>query len=185
VANLDDAYARLAWREGRSIRAVDLSEEGRRVLLIAKTDYLQQLFLVDVERGSKFDLSGQKGDVEDAQLHPAGDLVVFSSAVGGVCAVWWVDMTLRRRKDMLSSVEGCYGAVRLESSRRLVLYENVVGLTGSTTVLYDRKTRQPRPSLPAGCRAIELSGDGRYTVARCSADPRGSGLYLFATPEEE
>jgi hypothetical protein len=39
-------------------------------------------------------------------------------------------------------------------------------------------------TLPSGCAEATLSGDGYYVAARCSHDPRGRGVYLFAIPQE-
>ncbi len=183
VASLEQDKAWRAWREGRSLRVDRLSDDGRRVLLAAKTVDLLQSWLVDVERGVRFGVSGQKGDVASADLHPSGEQVVFSSSVGGVCAVWWADLSTRRRTDLLSSVEQCFGRVELESSRRLVLYEEVRG-RAVTAHLWDRKKRAVRFSPPARCQRIQMSGDGLYLAGRCSIDERGAGLFVFAVPEE-
>lgn len=180
----DEQGAWRAWSGGRSLRVLDLTAHGDRVLLTVKDVNLQALFLVDPARGLRFDLSGRKGDVADADLHPAGEAAVFSSSVGGVCAIWWVDLTTRRRKDLLSTVEGCYERVRMDRSRRLVLYEEKKGPIRPAT-LWDRKSRGVRAVLPPGCSAVELSSDGLYFAGRCTGDSRGSGLFLFAVPEEE
>lgn len=183
VASLEQGKAWRAWREGRQLRVDRLSDDGRRVLLAAKTVDLLQSWLVDVERGVRFEISGQKGDVASADLHASGDAVVFSSSVGGVCAIWWADLTTRRRVDILNSVEHCFGRTQIESTRRLVLYEEVRGRVTLTHV-WDRKKRALRFSTPARCQRIQLSGDGLYLAGRCSIDERGAGLYVFAVPEE-
>ena len=183
VASVEQDKAWRAWREGSGLRIDRLSEDGRRVLLAAKTVDLIQSWLVDVERGIRFGISGRKGNVASADLHPSGEQVVFSSSVGGVCAVWWADLTTRRLSDLFSSVEHCFGAVALDSSRRLVLYEEVGDRT-TLTHLWDRKKRDLRFSLPVRCQRLQLTGDGRYLAGRCSIDERGAGLYVLAVPEE-
>ncbi len=180
----DEQGAWRAWTGGKSLRVLDVTATGDRVLLTVKDIDLQALFLVDPIRGLRFNLSGRKGDVADADIHRAGEAAVFTSSVGGVCAVWWVDMTTRRRKDLFSSVEGCYDGVAMDRSRRLVLYEEKKG-TSRPAALWDRKARGLRGTLPSGCSAIVISGDGRYYAGRCVGDERGSGVYLFPVPEEE
>ena len=183
VADLAQGKAWRAWRGGSKLRIDQLSEDGGRVLLAAREVDLLQSWLVDVERAVRFEISGRKGDVASADLHPSGEAVVFSSSVGGVCAVWWADLATRRRTDLFSSVEHCFGQVQLESNRRLVLFEEIHG-RATLTHLWDRKKRALRYSLPGRCQRLRLTGDGHYLAGRCSVDERGAGLYVLAVPEE-
>jgi hypothetical protein len=183
VVSLEQGKAWRTWREGSKLRVDRLSEDGGRVLLAGKSVDLLQSWLVDVERAVRFEISGRKGDVVAADLHASGEAVVFSSSVGGVCAVWWADLTTRRRIDLFSSVEHCYGRVQLESNRRLVLYEAVHG-RATLTHLWDRKKREIRLSPPARCQRLQLTDDGLFLAGRCSIDERGAGLFVLPVPEE-
>ncbi len=180
----DEPGAWRAWRGGRSVDVLGITANGDRVLVRAKEVDLAALFLVDPRRQTRFDLSGRKGDVRDADLHPSGDNAVFSSSVGGVCAVWWVDLTTRRRKDLLTSVDGCYERVRMDTSRRLVMYEEA-SRNVRPTFVYDRKSRDVRMQVPVGCTDTELTRSGAFLATRCTRDQRGAGLFIVAVPEEK
>ena len=178
----EDAGAWRAFRGGTGLTVREVTDDGGRVLVSAKVVDLTSLYLVDPARGIAFDLSGRKGDVRGADLHPSGEAAVFTSSIGGVCAIWWVDMTTRRRKDLISSVDGCFERVQMDSARRLVLYEEAS--TGPPpTHVYDRKERGLRMTVPAGCADTVITGSGAFLAARCTRRS-GSAMFLLTVPEE-
>ena len=171
-----------AFRGGSGVHVRELTNDGGRVLVSAKLVDLTSLYLVDPARGVAFDLSGRKGDVRGADLHGSGDAAVFSSSIGGVCAIWWVDMTTRRRKDMFSSVDGCYERVMMDYGRRFVVYEESANGVPPTH-MYDRKDREVRTTVPKGCADTEITGSGAFLAVRCTRRT-GSALFLLPVPEE-
>jgi hypothetical protein len=180
----DEDHAIRLWSGGEPLTVRGIAQEGRRVLITAKAVDLVEAILIEGEKGIRFDLSERKGDVEGAALHPGGDQVLFSSRVGGACAVFWVDLSSRRRDDFLGSVEHCYGRVGVDDSRRLVSHEGVRG-SARRGFVWDRKRDEARLILPAGCADPRLSDDGRFVAARCTAGEPGNGTWLFAVPAEE
>jgi hypothetical protein len=178
----EDGGAWRAWRGGTQVEVRGLTADGLRVLITAKAVDLNALFLVDPARGVRFDLSGRKGDVRGADLHPSGEAAVFSSSIGGVCAIWWVDLITRRRKDLISSVEGCFENVAMDTSRRLLLYEETARGTPPTWI-YDRRRRDMLMSVPAGCAETVMSRDGAFLASRCTRSS-GSAVFLLAVQEE-
>lgn len=182
-AREDDRATRL-WVGGAPLSVRGISQEGRRVLITAKAVDLVEAILLEGERGLRTDLSQRKGDVEHAALHPGGDQAVFSSRVGGACAIFWVDLSRRTRQDFLGSVEHCYGRVGLDDSRRLVSHEGVRG-KGRRGFVWDRKRDEARMILPNECSDPALSEDGGFVAARCEGRDPGVGAWLFVVPQEE
>ena len=179
----DDQGTRL-WVGGEPLAVRGISAEGRRVLITAKAVDLVEAILIEADRGARFDLSGRKGDVEHAALHGSGEQAVFSTRVGGACAVFWVDLSTRKRQDFLGSVDHCYGRVGVDGTRRYVAHEGVRG-KGRRGFVWDRKKEEARLILPNGCSDPRLSDDGKFVAARCGAEAPGPGAWLFVVPEEE
>ena len=177
----EEILAHRVWpRAGAHLH--DISKDGHGVLVSHKTNDFEELFLVDVTRNIRFELSGRRGDVQGAALHPGGMQAVFASRVGGVCALWWTDLVTRQRKDFVASIDRCFGEVDVDSERRFVLYEQIEGMSRQPFV-WDRKSRKPYFQLPAGCHHASQSGMGRFVAAHCSGEA-GSGLQLFRVPEK-
>ncbi|GEM_PF-3104326 len=172
----------VAWRGRRGASVAGVSDDGR-VLVRADPAGALSLLLVDSTRGLYTDLGARKGDVEAGVMHPSVDSVVFVTRVGGVCGLFWSDLTTRRRSDITGTSEGCYTDVDLDDQRRFLLYEQS-DPSSRSVLLHDRRTGRDWMTLPAGCAEAEISGDGYYIAARCSHDPRGRGVYLFAVPQE-
>jgi hypothetical protein len=175
--------ATVAWRGGRRVGVEAIADDGARLLVRADPTGNLGLMLVDTTRGLSLDLAARKGDVAAAVLHRSADSAVFVTRVGGVCAVFWVDLTTRRRTDLTGTAEACFTAVDLDDQRRFLLYERTDSKSRSV-LLHDRRTRRDWTTLPRGCSEATLSGDGYYVAARCTQDPRGRGVYLFAVPQE-
>ncbi len=172
----------VAWR-GRKQTAIEGIADDGRLLVRSDPSGPLSVLLVDTTRGLYTDLAVRKGDVEAAVLHPSVDSVVFVTRVGGVCGLFWTDLTTRRRVDLTGTVDGCFSSVDLDDQRRFLLYEKTDSAS-KTVLLHDRRTGRDWMTLPTGCAEAEISGDGYYVAARCSHDPRGRGIYLFAVPQE-
>lgn len=179
----EDVALRL-WKGGEPLAVRGISADGRRLLITTKAIDLEEAILLEGEKGVRFDLSGRKGDVSHAALHPSGEQAVFSSRVGGACAVFWVDLSLRKRKDFLGSVEHCYGRVGLDDSRRYVAHEGVRG-QGRRGFVWDRKKDEARLILPTGCADPRLTDDGAFVASTCDSKTPGRGTWLFRVPDEE
>ena len=180
----DDDRAARVWVGGEPLAVRGITSEGRRVLITARAVDLVEAILLEGEKGLRYDVSQRKGDVEHASLHHSGDQAVFSSRVGGACAVFWVDLSRRSRKDFLGSVEHCYGRVGMDDSRRLVAHEGVRG-RGRRGFVWDRKRDEARLIMPNECSEPALSGDGRFVASVCAGREPGPGTWLFVVPEEE
>ncbi len=172
------------WRDGGNPSVQGIDADGRRVLLTSKTIDLTQALLVEGTRGVIWDLSGRKGDVSHAALHPSGESALFSSSIGGACGIFWIDLIRKVRKDFLGSVEHCYGRVGLDESRRWVAHEGVSGKARRGFV-WDRKKDEARLILPVGCSKPVLSSDGLWVAATCTGSKPGKGTWLFAVPQED
>jgi len=184
--DLAEGAAVHAWSDGGDTALMGLADDGQRLLVRNKRIDYRELFLVDPVRGVIFDVSDRSGEVSSAALHGGASQVVFSSQIGGVCAIYWADFVLRRRSSMLGAIEYCYGALQLDRERRFLLYERSDGRGPATLRLRDRRTRrqQDHMELPAGCDDAGLDPAGRYVAAYCEQDERGRGLFLFAVPQE-
>ncbi|MBN94352.1 MAG: hypothetical protein CL928_09805 [Deltaproteobacteria bacterium] len=177
----DETVARRVWPKPGAV-LYDLAGDGRGVLVTHETNDGDELFLVDVSRNTRFELSGRRGDVQGAALHAGGMQAVFTSRVGGVCALWWTDLVTRQRKDFMATIDHCLGMVDVDAERRFVLSEEIDG--GSRQFfIWDRKSRKPYFRLPSACQQATLSGMGRFVAARCEGDGP-SGLRVFRVPEK-
>jgi hypothetical protein len=179
----EDVAYRL-WTGGEPLSVRGISGDGRKVLITSKEFDLVEAILLEGERGTRLGLSERKGDVSDAALHPNGNMAVFSSRVGGACAVFWVEVGRRSRKDFLGSVEHCYDRVGMEDSGRLVVHEGVRG-KGRRGFVWDRKKDDARLILPNECSAPQITDDGLFISARCTGRAPGVGTWLFIVPPEE
>jgi hypothetical protein len=184
--DLAEGVAVHAWAEGGDAALMGLADDGKRLLVRNKRIDYRELFLVDPGRGVIFDVSERSGEVSSAALHGGASQVVFSSQIGGACAIYWADFVLRRRSTVLGAIESCYGALQLDRERRFLLYERKDGRAPLTLRLRDRRTRREADhmELPAGCDDASLDPRGRYVAAYCEQDERGPGLFLFAVPQE-
>jgi hypothetical protein len=176
--------ATVVWTGDGPVRLFGLSEGARRVLLAAPGSggAKAQLAMIDVEAGQRVELSSRKQRVDSAVLHGAGDAVVFAGGIGGVCAMWWAEPSLRKRTTLLSSSEACYHVISLDEPRRHVLYgETISG--GTAWRVRDRKAGELRYELVKGCVEPALSADGRFMATRCPKARIGAGSYVFPLPE--
>lgn len=171
---------------GRRVGVASLSDDGKNALVFGEGMGFRQAWLVDLQGGARLDLSGKKGDVVDAALHPTADAALFSSRVGGVCAVYWIDLGLRRRDELVPGVEACFERVGMDGTRRLawfVAHEKPSrGPERRTVTVFDRKTGGPFTPVPAGCEEPVIDERGRLLAARCGADP-GPGTWILPLPE--
>lgn len=179
----EDSAKRL-WQDGGDPAVHGIDEDGRRVLITARTIDLTQAILLGATKGLRWELSGRKGDVAFAALHPSGESALFSSSIGGACGIFWLDLVRKVRTDFLGSVEHCYGRVGLDEARRPVAHEGVRGKARRGFV-WDRKKDEARLILPLGCSTPVLSSDGLWVAASCGGPEPGTGTWLFGVPPEE
>ena len=118
-------------------------------------------------------------------MNPLAEQAVFASRVGGVCALFWVDLVTRTRADFLAAPEGCFGRVGLDDERRLVLFEERRGSNPLRNALWDRKARDERPGAPASCSDLVISGDGLWLAGTCQPETGRPGVLLLPVPQEE
>jgi len=185
-ADLDGDGALLAWSDGGDAALLGISEDGNRLLVRNRRVDFSEVFVVDPLHARIFDISERSGDVNGAALHKSGSYVVFSAQVGGACGLYWADLVTRRRKNLLGTVEHCFGEVQIDDDRRFIYYEQTLRRGASRHLLRDRMSRrdEPHTELPAGCDEVALEPTGRYLAAFCRESGAGSGLFVRAIDQQ-
>ena len=158
-----------------------LSPDGRRVVLVGDTNDRSQLLRVNLDNSKMQVLSHRKSRVTSVAAHPSADGIAFAADVGGVCAVYWADVSERRRTELMTSVEACYEVLAIDASRRSLLYVLKDGDTRTIRV-HDKRRDEKRYQVIKGCSEPSLSANGQLMTVRCPKARMGSGSYLFVMP---
>jgi hypothetical protein len=158
-----------------------LSPDGRRVVLVGDTNDHSQLLRIDLDNSKMQVLSHRKSRVTTVAAHPSVDGIAFAADVGGVCAIYWADVSERRRTELMSSVEECYEVLAVDASRRSLLYVLKDG-DARTIRVHDRRRDERRYQVIKGCGEPSLSANGRLMTVRCPKARMGAGSYLFVMP---
>lgn len=171
---------------GKGAGTVDLSADGRTHLVFGEGGGHRQLWLVDENASAWLDLSGSKGDAIDGALHPSADAAIFASRIGGVCAVFWVDLGLRRREEVAPGVDSCFEDVALDGTHRLAAFvahhRPSRGPERLQTIVFDRKRKGPLLDVPERCLTPTIDATGRLLAVACASEP-GPGTWILPLPE--
>ena len=169
-------------RRARSRLSVHgLSSDGRRVVLVGDTNDRSQLLRIDLDNSKMQVLSHSKSRVTSVATHSSADGVAFGADVGGVCAMYWVDVSERRRTELMTSVEACFEVLAVDGSRRSLLYVLEEG-DARTIRVHDRRRDERRYQVIKGCSQPSLSANGQLMTVRCPKARMGAGSYLFVMP---
>ena len=181
VADMARNEAVVVKRQRRGLTVAGLSPDGRRVALVGDTADRAQLLLVDLDSSKQQVLTHRKSAVTSVAAHPSLDAIAFGADVGGVCGLYWVDVTGRRRTELKTSVEDCYEVLGVDASRRSILYIERQGEDRHIRI-HDRKRDELRYQVIKGCFEPALSADGTLMGVRCPKARAGAGAWLFLVP---
>lgn len=181
VADVARNEAVVVKRQRRGLSVHGLSEDGRRVVFVGDTADRAQLILVDLDSSKAQVLSHRKSAVTSVASHPSLDALAFAADVGGVCGLYWVDVTGRRRSELKTSVENCYEVLGLDASRRSILYVEREGEERHIRI-HDRKRDELRYQVIKGCSQPTMSADGALMGVVCPKARAGAGAWLFLVP---
>jgi hypothetical protein len=172
-------------RRARSRLAVHgLSPDGRKVVLVGDTNDRAQLLLFDLDSSKMQVLSHRKSQVTSVAVHPSADGIAYGADVGGVCAMYWADVSGRRRVELMTSVESCFQIQGVDEARRSILYTESVGEERFIRI-HDRRRDERRYQVIKGCVEPSLSYNGALMTVRCPKARMGAGGYLFVLPPPE
>ena len=124
-------------------------------------------------------LSDDNWDVEAGAL--GGGTVAFAARVGGLRAVYTVDLSRGLMRNPLGAAGQTYHDLSLSPGGRLVYEERS---DAALVRLFDLRAGEVTARLPAGCDQPDLSADGALLVTRCETSSVPAGVYLFDTPKE-
>ena len=184
--DLDGEGALLGWSGAGDATLLGIADDGNRLLVRSRPVDFAEVFLVDPAHSRIFDISERSGDVRGAAMHGGGAYVVFSAQVGGACGLYWADLVTRRRKNLLGTIEHCFGQVQVDEERRFVYYEQTARRGSSRHLLRDRMSRreEPHTELPADCDDVALEPTGRYLGAFCSSGDQSPGLFVLEIDQQ-
>jgi len=169
-------------RRARSRLSVHgLSPDGRKVVLVGDTNDRAQLLRIDLDNSKMQVMSHRRSQVTSVAVHPSADGIAYGADVGGVCAMYWVDVSDRRRTELKTSVESCFEVLAVDASRRSLLYVLKDG-QDQTIRVYDRKRDEKRYQVIKGCAQPSLSANSELMTVRCPKARMGAGSYLFRLP---
>lgn len=181
VVDVHAAEAVVVRRARSRLSVHGLSPDGRRVILVGDTNDRAQLLRIDLDNSKMQVMSHRKSQVTSVAVHPSADGIAYGADVGGVCAMYWVDVSERRRAELMTSVDSCYRVLAVDGGRRSLLYVLKVG-QDDTIRIHDRKRDEKRYQVIKGCAQPSLSANGELMTVRCPKARMGSGSYLFRLP---
>ena len=172
---------------GSASRLLDVADDAAQVLVAEGGGAFVHARLVDVSSGVMWDLSGRKGDVVQGSLDPRAQTAVFSSRIGGVCAVFGVDLVARRRDELVPGVDHCFDFTSVDGELGRYAWVERGRPRGAAAEVVQVAVWSPkghgvffRP--PAGCVEPTLAAAGRLLAVRCFAEP-GVATWLLPLPE--
>jgi len=184
VVNLTTGVAQVAERSPTPARIFGLDSSGRRVLYSVKVHGHDFLRLVDLDRGTRLQVSNVKSGITGAWMDRDIDSVAWAAEIGGLCGLYWGNANSRKRVELRSELEGCFNVLGISDGGREILYAET-RRSGDVYKIWDRKAKADRYEVIAGCVEPSLSYDGSIMAVRCPRARKGPGVYLFKIPEPE
>ncbi len=181
VASAQGVEGLVVRRDKSGLKVHGLSPDGTKVLITGDTVDRQQLLLLDLEDSKMQQLSHRKSATTSVAVHPSLDGVAYTADVGGICAMYWADVSERRRVELMSSLDTCWEVLDVDDARRSILYLDK-GETERPVKIHDRRRDELRYQVIKGCSDPTLSGDGALMGVVCPKARAGAGAWLFLVP---
>ncbi len=181
VADVYAKEARIVRRDRSGLTVHGLSPDGRRVLLTGNTVDRAQLLLMDLDSSKMQQLTHRKSATTSVAVHSSLDGVAFTADVGGVCGMYWADVSDRRRVELMTSIDSCWEVLAIDEARRSILYLDDADEERPIKI-HDRKRDELRYHVIKGCTDPSLSFNGALMGVVCPKARAGAGAWLFLVP---